>query len=452
MTGNGPGSPAIGPEPVGAASAGDARTLISALVEGAWRHPVSGAAFTPDVRRVVIEPSLAGAEEELVAGAGLPRGRPMVVADETTWEALGRRVAAALPGAEAVVLEHPHADWETAAALADRARHADALVAVGSGTLNDLCKEASRRLGLPYAVFATAPSMNGYVTATASLLKDGLKVSHPAHSPRGAFFDLEVLAEAPLRLIQAGFGDVICRTTTQADWLLAHRLWGTPYDPAVYALQIPTEAALLDLAGALGQRDPDAVARLTSLLVLGGFAMLMAGSSKPASQGEHLISHYLEMQGDPPPDALHGEQVAVATWTMARLQGWMLALPQPPRMRPTRIDERALKQRFGPAFPDCLAGLQAKALDAAGAAAIERRLEETWPDLVAELGAVMLPLDRLAAALDAAGLATTAGALGIDGHLYRDAVAHARETRDRYTMLDLAADAGMLDAFAAGER
>ncbi len=87
----------------------------------------------------------------------------------------------------------------------------------------------------------------------------------------------------------------------------------------------------------------------------------------------------------------------------------------------------------------------------AGAKALEARLAESWPDLTAEVGAVMLPLDRLRAALDAVGLATTGGALGLEPGLYREAVRHARETRDRYTMLDLAADAGLLLPFVEGE-
>ncbi len=451
MSANGCGSPATGPDRSAASGTVDAGKLIFALAEGHWRDSPTGAGLTSDVRAVVIEPSLAGAERDLLAGIGIVPGRLGVVTDEATWEALGRRVLMALPGAREIVLDHPHADWETATALTDRGRHLDALIAVGSGTLNDLCKEASRRLGIPHAVFATAPSMNGWVTATASLLKDGLKISQPTRSPSGAFFDLGVLTEAPLRLIRAGFGDAICRTTTQTDWLLAHRLRGTAYEPTSYALQVRAETDLLDLAGALTARDPEAVASLTRLLVLGGFAMLLAGSSRPASQGEHLISHYVEMLGDPPAGTLHGEQVAVATWTMARLQAFVLGMPEPPRIEATRIDEPALRARFGRAFPECLAGLRAKALDAAGAEALEARLAASWPDLTAELAAVMLPLDRLRAALDAVGLATTRGALGLEPGFYREAVRHARETRDRYTMLDLAADAGLLLPFAEGE-
>ena len=103
------------------------------------------------------------------------------------------------------------------------------LIAVGSGTINDLCKYASALDGKPYAVFATAPSMNGYTSVNAAITVEGHKKSLPAQAAAGVFFDLEVLAAAPVRLIRAGLGDSVCRCTAQADWLLAHLLLGRPY-------------------------------------------------------------------------------------------------------------------------------------------------------------------------------------------------------------------------------
>src|SRR5207344_1377268 len=95
----------------------------------------------------------------------------------------------------------PHADVETVAALRRACASADALVAVGSGTINDLCKCAAARDGKPYVVFATAPSMNGYTSMNAAITVDGHKKSLPAAAPLGVFIDLEVLAAAPARLI-----------------------------------------------------------------------------------------------------------------------------------------------------------------------------------------------------------------------------------------------------------
>ena len=115
-------------------------------------------------------------------------------------------------------------------------RDADALVAVGSGTINDLCKYAAAQDGKPYVVFATAPSMNGYTSMNAAITVDGHKKTLPAATPLGVFMDLGVLAAAPARMIRAGLGDSLCRSTAQADWLLSHHLLGTPYRRAPFAL------------------------------------------------------------------------------------------------------------------------------------------------------------------------------------------------------------------------
>ena len=77
-------------------------------------------------------------------------------------------------------------------------------------------------------MFATAPSMNGYTSLNAAITEHGHKMSLPAQAPVGAFFDLGVLSAAPARMIRSGLGDSLCRTTAQADWLLAHFCSTTP--------------------------------------------------------------------------------------------------------------------------------------------------------------------------------------------------------------------------------
>lgn len=431
---------------------------IDDLLAGHWRDPATGQLLRLPVRlpvrRIAIEPTLDGQEAALIAPLGLGR-RLAVVSDRNTYEALGRRVGHALAGIatiDEVVLDEPHADLATAQALAAPTRSSDGIVAVGSGTINDLCKHLAYTTGRAYAVFATAPSMNGYVTATASLASDGLKSSLPARPPVAALFDLEVLRRAPQRLIRAGLGDAICRTTAQTDWLLAHLLRDTPYTETPFRLQAADEAALFEAAGSLRARDSGAIGMLTRLLVLGGLGMCLAGGSQPASQAEHLISHYLEMMTAANGRAFHGEQVGVATLTISRLQHRLLDAAQPPRLGPTVIDAAALRRHFGPALAEpCLAALRAKALDAAAAEDLSQRLVENWPLITARLRPVMLPTARLVAAMTAAGAPTTAAELGIPTPTYRAAIRHARALRDRYTILDLAADAGALDDFAANE-
>ena len=103
-------------------------------------------------------------------------------------------------------------DQPTIALVQDKTRHADAIIAVGSGALSDACKYATFKDGRKYATFGTAASMNGYAASTASVtLANGYKTSLPAHAPRGIFLDLGVSAAAPHWLSAAGLGDSLCR-------------------------------------------------------------------------------------------------------------------------------------------------------------------------------------------------------------------------------------------------
>jgi len=429
--------------------------VIEDLLAGRWRDPATGETPRIPIRRIVIERSLDGAEADLLAPLGLGR-RLAVVSDANTHAALGRRVGRRLAERftiDELMLETPRADLATAAILRERARHTDALVAVGSGTLNDLCKHVAAETGRRYAVFATAPSMNGYVTGTASLDWDGLKSTLPARCPAAALFDLEVLAAAPARMIRAGIGDVLCRTTAQTDWLLSHLLWGTVYSETPFRLQAADEPALLADAGRMAAGELDAIAALTRLLVLSGLGMVLAGGSQPASQAEHLISHYIDMLAGPAhPGSLHGEQVGVATLTVSRLQYAILDADRPPLLHPTRVDAAAMLARFGPVIgPLCIRELRAKALDGIAAQRLNAGLARDWDALTARLHQVMLPTEQLLEVMRAAGAPTTGAALGLSPAFYREAVRHAREVRNRFTILDLAADAGLLDDLAAVE-
>lgn len=431
------------------------RRLIEALLPERSFPDRLGRLADRGLRSIVIEPTLDGGEADHVAALALGR-RLAVVSDADTHEAMGRRVERALrevATVDGVVLDGPRADVATAERVIEQCRHAEGLVAVGSGTLNDLTKYAAFSTGRPYAVFATAASMNGYVTATASLAEGGVKTSLPAHCPRGAFFDLDVVRRAPLRLTRAGLGDALCRTTAQVDWRLSRELLDTAYDATPFDLQAEDEPPLLDLAGRLPAGDVAAIERLVRVLVLSGLGMVIAASSSPASQGEHLISHYLDMMaGARHPGSLHGEQVGVATLTISRMQNALLTGAPPPRLRPIAIDRTSITARFGERIGrHCLAELEAKIPDAGALERLNAALAARWPEIRATLGAIMVPTARLEATLEAAGAPTTGAALGFESGFYREAVRHAREVRNRFTILDLAAHAGCLDDLAANE-
>jgi glycerol-1-phosphate dehydrogenase [NAD(P)+] len=431
--------------------------VLAAVLAGRYPDPESGELLGTAVRSVVIERSLRDREVELLTALDLGH-HLAVVGDEDTFAALGDRVARALASrftVQRLSLGHrPHADTATLARLlAALEPGVDAIVAVGSGTLNDLCKLAAKHRGCPQVVFATAPSMNGYTSVSASITEEGLKRSIRATAPVGVFFDLAVLAAAPPRLIHAGLGDSLCRPTAQADWLLAHLLLDQPYREAPFAMLMGDEQLLFPQARALLAGDLEVMRSLARILTLSGFGMTLCDGSYPASQGEHLISHYAEMMGmtgSPPP--FHGEQIGVTALAMARLQCHLLESPATPRLAPSTFSLETLTAHFGPALgASCWRDVQAKRFEGARLDELNHRLATRWPAMRERLFAVSCPPEVLATVLIAAGAPSEPQQLGWSDEEFAAAVLHAREIRNRYTFLDLALDAGLdpLEAMSA---
>jgi glycerol-1-phosphate dehydrogenase [NAD(P)+] len=425
---------------------------IALLIQGKYPDSDGGGAVGVATRAVAVERSLAGMERDLVADLGFGR-RLAVVSDRTTHTILGERVERSLSGSyvvQSVVMpDGIHPDEAAAARLVEETAPADALIAVGSGTLNDLCKYASARARKPYGVFATAPSMNGYTSLNASITKNGHKLSLPAQAPAGAFFDLSILAAAPKRLIRAGLGDSLCRATAQADWLLAHLLNGAPYRELPFELLADDERPLFSEAQALVAGDLEAMKRLVNTLVLAGFGTAVVGSSQPASQGEHLISHYIEMFADPfRPLVYHGEQIGVTTLSMARLQERML--DRVPVVAPDSETQAGFQSRYGEEIGrSCWPEFAAKRLDRAGAEALNARIASGWSRIRDRIAAILVPSSDLAAVLKGAGAERVPEAIHLARSFYENAILRCREIRNRYTFLDLAAACGRLEAEVA---
>ena len=431
-----------------------AADAITELLAGTWREPETGEAIAVPIKSIVLADSVAGLEADLVGRLALGH-RFAVVSDSVTHAVLGEQVeraVASLGEVEPIRLPaRSHPDDATAARLRTATAGADALIAVGSGTINDLCKYVAAQDGKPYAVFGTAPSMNGYTSSNAAITVGGLKKSLPAQTPAGVFLDLGVLAAAPPRMIRSGLGDSLCRPTAQADWLLSNLLRGTTYCTTPFVLLAEDEPELIDTAAALVAGDLAAMRRLARTLVLSGLGMVICGGSYSASQGEHLISHYVEMMGRDLPESFHGEQIGVATLTTARLQERLLDA-EAPLVRPTVVDADDIIAHFGAETgAACLEEFRAKALSPADADAMNDRLYRGWAGIRQSIAAVRRSSVALGRALAAVDAPTRPSELGWPAEFYRTAVRRARQIRNRFTFLDLAGDAGLLDPFAASE-
>lgn len=425
-------------------------TLIEDVTSGTWVNPDTGKPVEVPFGCIRLGDGMAGDARDLVEQV-MPATSYVVVADRPTADAMGSEVARKL-GAKArlLVLDHPHADEAEVRRLQKATADAECLIAVGSGTINDICKYATYLDGRSYSVFATAPSMNGYTSSTASITLDsGLKTTQKAHAAKGVFIDIGVSAAAPQYLIGAGLGDSLCRPTAQVDWYFSHVMLATRYATSPYKLLEVDEAEMLARTGGLGEGDHDAIGYLQRVLTLAGLGLAVVGMSHPGSMGEHQISHWIDsFAGDRHPGTVHGQQVGIASITMARLQDRILSSETAPRIKQWVPDETDIRSRYpAAAVEDCLKASRAKAMTAEGVAAFNDRLEQIWPDLRKTLRAMMLPPDEMAAHLRAAGGGATCQEIGMDRALYIDALHHCREIRDRFSMLDMAADMGILDDF-----
>lgn len=192
---------------------------------------------------------------------------------------------------------------------------AQMLVAIGSGTINDLCKIASFRLGIPYMVCPTALSMNGYLSPTASIEVQGLKQSLPAHLPRAVVLDKAVLSQAPKQMTLSGMADILCYHTVRADMLWANHMVAAPYDAVPFEWLDGLEINTQDMQS------------LAHAVLLSGLSMAVANSSAPASQSEHQVAHTLHLLLDEKaPKWLHGQEIAVTTCAIAKIQADVAAM------------------------------------------------------------------------------------------------------------------------------
>ena len=352
-----------------------------------------------------------------------------------------------------------HADAAAIAATVAGARGADCLVAVGSGTICDVVKEASRELDIPDVTIQTANSVNAFSDDMAVLLINGVKRTVPSRWPTALIADLTVLADAPAALNRAGVGELAAMFTAPADWRLAAAFGMDPtWDPRVVGLFTDGADALLEAAPLATSRDSGALRTLAEVMTLSGLALGIAGKTSPISGTEHTVSHLLDMSAarEGARTGLHGAQVGVAALAVA--VAWQLTLetldPATLIDRPTPSHERMLA-RTAAAFGDLdPTGSMAKECWAQYRLKLERweahrpdlpAIVERWSELRADLGSLLGAPERIATALGSAGAPAVFEAL--DPAVSRENAAWALYNghliRDRFTLADLGWFAGI---------
>jgi len=267
------------------------------------------------------------------------------------------------------------------------------VLAVGSGVLNDISRLICYKTNKPFAIAATAPSMDGYASVVSPLIVNRKKITVLGKYPCAIFADTAIMKNAPMVMIQAGFGDVLGKLTALADWKLANILQDEYYCMKTASLVQRGVDRCIESAEGLAARDEQAIRYLIEALILTGISMGLVGVSRPASGTEHQIAHYWEVKAIEAGQkhALHGNAVGVGTVVTAML--YDLAAD----MLPAGIEYPTVEQVTG---------------------------------LLRKIGA-----------------ATTPGELGVSRELFEESMMKAMYQRNKYTMLRFCSENGKLEEF-----
>lgn len=380
----------------------------------------------------------------------------LILADKRTWKAAGNKILLILEKGD-VNVEYfilpdlngnpPVADDKTRDLILKSTVNADLYISVGSGVINDLTKWVAFLRNRPFISVPTAASMNGYASANVAAKIDGLKVLFHANACQAVFVNPEIIINAPYDLTTAGLGDVLAKPVSSADWRLNNFLFNEYYCQFSVDLLKDLEPIYLENSNDLKNKSPGAFKALFKALFFSSIAMTITGTSSPASGGEHLISHTLDMiaSRDKKTHDLHGRQVGVASILMAALYEKIMRIETPVFTTPPQ----SINKKFWGSLSNIVTDEYDKKLEKFARAEAILSKKENWIKLKASLRDCLIGPEKLKNCLKQA-----------DGiHCFKDlkrdrqpikrddfieAFKNANQMRRRFTVLDLAYALGIL--------
>lgn len=385
-----------------------------------------------------------------------------LVSDHITYGIAGQKcmdiLAQAGIRAEIIQLTHMEFDEATLGELViHMPQDCDLVVAVGTGTINDMTRYFSFKLGRPFFTVATAAPMDGFASSIAAIHVNHLKTTFQAQTPLAVIGDTEILKNAPYPMIAAGLGDLLGKCTCLCDWRLSHIITGEHQCERIMELVEKCVQDLLPVAGRAKERDPKVLGDIMEGLVLTGVAMSLYGNSRPASGCEHHMSHYwetiLEQRGQRP--APHGAQVGVGTVLV--LKAVELLLERKVDFDAARRAAEAydpvkwrgeIQRAYGPAAPGVIEMEEEAGKNvSAGRLARIDTMERRWSEISALLRTLPTS-DYVADLLSGLGAPCRPEGIGIDRKLLKDTFLYCKEIRARYTILQMMWDLDLLDSIS----
>ena len=193
----------------------------------------------------------------------------------------------------------------------------DFVIGLGGGKSIDIAKSLAFKTHQKFISVPTIASHDGVASSRASIIGQNKRHSIQAHPPIAVVADTLILDNSPYRFTAAGCGDLISKKTALKDWLLSHRLKNELISEYSIALSDMTVQLVTKNANLIQSQAQGYSRIVVKALISSSLAMCVAGSSRPGSGSEHMVSHALDSIAEKP--ALHGEQCALATVMMAYL-------------------------------------------------------------------------------------------------------------------------------------
>ena len=393
--------------------------------------------------------------------------RPFVICDENTYAAVGRRVDELL---NAAGIDHmlyiipcagqkiAPAEWEVGSVLMHYDPACDLILGVGSGVINDISKVVGNALGIKSAIIGTAPSMDGYASNSSAMEINHVKMTLFNRAPKGILLDTDILAQAPMRMLWAGLGDMVAKYIALAEWRISHLVTGEYYCEDVARLMRAALKKVVDAADGIPERKPEAIQSIAEGLVISGIAMAYAEISRPASGTEHYFSHMWEMMAlerNQPYD-LHGIQVGIGTALMMKLyQKFHTISPSRDQaeaywqaMTPEKW-EAQIRRIFGKTAPEIIEmERQGKKNDPAAHEERLNRIIGHWDDILTAVNQELPDEQTLLALMKKTGMPLRPCEIGIDVDDMVNAFVGSRDARLKYLGATLLWDLGLTDEFA----
>ena len=415
------------------------------------------------IKRAVIESGAINKLSELLGEIGCKK--PFVLSGKDSYAAAGELVCAVLNRAEIpfgkyVFPVSPVKPTEQTggSAVMHFDYSCDVIVAVGSGVINDTGKLLAHATGRKYMIVATAPSMDGFASATSSMDMDGLKVSLNSTNAEIIVGDLDVLSQAPMHMLLAGVGDMLAKIISLAEWRIAHLLVDEYYCPVVAALVERALDRVLQAAPMLMTRDKEAVAAVMEGLVIAGLAMKYAGLSRPASGMEHYFSHIWDMRALAFKDAgcdLHGIQCGVGTLLSLKVYDYIRSVtPDKERALETAANfslekwNEQLREFIGPGAEAMIAGeaREGKYCKEKHALRLERIIKQ-WNEVQA-IVSTLPSYENVFELMRSLGAPTDVYYLGYTDEQLKKTFTMTKDIRDKYVASRLLWDLGLLEKAA----